>query len=153
MSDTEILNEIRGLLGAGGTPSQLEALHFYADPATWKPGGDEFNPTPAPIAADRGAKARAALGMALPNPAHKNGKKVAATKAPKPKKGKKRVEEEEDDSPKRPPVRMVTLKCAHCPRTQEMVAGTEPRRFTEKGESEVAPWVCGGCIKARKVLA
>lgn len=39
-----------------------EALLFYADPASWKRGGDDFEPTPPPAAQDKGDRARKALG-------------------------------------------------------------------------------------------
>lgn len=38
-----------------------KALEFYAEPANWKPSGDEFSPSPAAVAGDRGQKARDAL--------------------------------------------------------------------------------------------
>lgn len=42
-------------------PAARAALAFYAEPASWLRGGDEFDPTPAPVARDRGQLAREAL--------------------------------------------------------------------------------------------
>jgi hypothetical protein len=163
VSDGEILDQIRSLLGAGGGTEAAAALAFYADPSNWKPQGDPFSPTPAPVALDKGELARKALGKPAPKKKiGKGGRKDSApppTPAPAPpkkgKKGKKQDPEpdEGDRPPARPPARMVTLQCQHCPKTQEILAGMVPQRFDESGKAEPAPWVCGRCIKERKHLA
>lgn len=44
------------------------ALSFYANSVNWLSGGDDFTPTPAPVATDRGQRAREALGDQPPPP-------------------------------------------------------------------------------------
>jgi hypothetical protein len=139
-------------VGGGLTVAQREALRFYADPANWKPGGTAFEPTPAPVAVDRGDLARMALGEDRPA-GKKGGKKKPAEKASRRKSADEFEDEAEGEDPRpteRPPAVFVDVVCKGCGKTEKVPEVLAKTKLNEAGDLAV-DYACGRCIRDRKV--
>jgi hypothetical protein len=137
-------------VGGGLTVAQREALRFYADPANWKPGGTAFEPTPAPVAVDRGDLARMALGDDRPAGKKKGGKKTTKKSARRP------VEDEPEEAggdprpTERPPAVFVDVVCKGCGKKEKVPDGIAKTKLNDAGDL-VVDFACGRCIRDRKV--
>jgi hypothetical protein len=141
-------------VGGGLTVAQREALRFYADPANWKPGGTAFEPTPAPVAVDRGDLARMALGEDRPAGKKKGGEKASKKSARRPVKDE--LEDEPEDAgadprpTERPPAVFVDVVCKGCGKTEKVPEVLAKTKLNDAGDL-VVDYACGRCIRDRRV--
>ena len=126
----------------------LEALEFYANEYNWTAGGDSFNPTPAPVALDKGKLAREALGLALPKTPSKKEVKIKNKKPVKDTKTKKKSKELDDDKAKRKPVDYVMAECK-CGSKEKIPKMLMMSKISDDGSTLVESYKCAKCIRNR----